>query len=111
MRPSLLVCYPLLRIDIPQRRTNKARHWATAPYVGWIRRFIFFNRMRHPDVLGADGINAFLTYLAAERQVSAGTQSQACSALLFLYSKVLGRPLAEVGAIVRTKHPRHLPVV
>ena len=72
------------------RAALRAHHYSPRTedaYVGWIRCFIFFNRMRHPDVLGAEGINPFLTYLAADRQVSAGTQSQACSALLFLYSE------------------------
>ncbi len=39
--------------------------------------------MAEPD------INAFLTHLAADRHVSASTQNQALSALLFLYRVVL----------------------
>jgi len=56
-------------------------------------------------------VNAFLTYLATERRVSASTQSQACSALLFLYGDVLGTPLAGPGPVVRAKGPARLPVV
>lgn len=53
----------------------------------------------------------FLAHLATERRVSASTQSQACSALLFLYGEVLGRPLDDLGPVVRAKGPARLPVV
>ena len=39
--------------------------------------------------MGAEGINAFLTHLAVERNVAASTQTQALSAILFLYKHVL----------------------
>ena len=61
--------------------------------------------------MGADEVAAFLSHLAADRRVSASTQNQACSALLFLYCEVLGRPLPELGSIVRAKRPQRLPVV
>ncbi len=38
-------------------------------------------------------VNAFLTHLAVEAQVSASTQNQALSALLFLYRELLERDL------------------
>ncbi len=41
---------------------------------------------------------AFLTHLAIAGQVSAKTQNQAFSALLFLYKDVLGTPLGDVDA-------------
>ncbi len=56
-------------------------------------------------------INAFLTRLAVKEQVSASTQNQALSALLFLYRHVLGRPIGDVGAVVRARRPTRLPVV
>ena len=56
-------------------------------------------------------MNAFLAHLATERRVSASTQNQACSALLFLYGEVLGRPLDDLGHVVRAKGPARLPVV
>ena len=53
----------------------------------------------------------FLAHLATERRVSASTQSQACSALLFLYGEVLGKPLNDLGPVIRAKGPARLPVV
>lgn len=54
-------------------------------YVAWIKRFIFFSWKRHPAEMGEPENNAFLTHLAVKEHVSASTQNQALSALLFLY--------------------------
>ena len=56
-------------------------------YVDWIKRFIWFQGKRHPKDMGAREIEAFLTHLAVKGKVSASTQNQAKSALLFLYEK------------------------
>ncbi|MGZ8153027.1 MAG: site-specific integrase [Methylovulum sp.] len=56
-------------------------------YVQWIKRFILFNGKRPPAELGAAEVEAFLTHLAVDGHVSASTQSQALSALLFLYKE------------------------
>ena len=80
-------------------------------YVGWIRRFILFHGKRHPDEMGENEIAAFLSHLAVERNVAAATQTQALSALLFLYGSVLGRDLATIDGIVRARVPRRLPTV
>ena len=80
-------------------------------YTGWIRRFIVANGRRHPKELGAREVEAFLTRLATETNVSAATQNQALSALLFLYREVLGLDLPWMEDVVRAKRPRRLPVV
>jgi integron integrase len=56
-------------------------------------------------------INAFLTYLAVKKNVSASTQNQALSALLFLYRHVLGREIGDLGEVIRARKPKRLPVV
>jgi integron integrase len=80
-------------------------------YVHWIRRFIFFNGLRHPAELGAEHLSAFLSALAVKDRVAASTQNQALAALLFLYRKVLGRDLPWLDDLVRAKRPARLPVV
>ena len=60
--------------------------------------------------MGSAEVNAFLTHLAVEGQVSASTQNQALSALLFLYRELLERDLDRKG-VVRARKPRRLPVV
>lgn len=58
-------------------------------YVDWSRRFTLFHAKRHPQDMGVEEVTAFLTHLAAERNVSASTQNQAKAALLFLYGQIL----------------------
>jgi integron integrase len=60
--------------------------------------------------MGARQVEQFLTHLAVERHVSASTQTQALSAILFLYQKVLEIELASIDAL-RAKRPKRLPVV
>jgi site-specific recombinase XerD len=86
------------------RRTEKT-------YVQWIRRFIRFNGGRHPRQLAAPEVERFLTMLANERHVSASTQNQALSALLFLYREVLSVDLPWMDDIQRAKRPVRVPVV
>ncbi len=86
------------------RRTEKA-------YVGWIRRFILFHARRHPAEMGAAEITAYLTHLATHRRVSASTQNQALSSLLFLYREVLEKEVEGLDRMVRAKRPVRLPTV
>lgn len=74
------------------REAIRTRHYSLrteSAYVGWIKRFIFFHGKRHPIAMGAKEVGQFLSALAVQKQVSAATQSQALSALLFLYREVL----------------------
>jgi integron integrase len=79
-------------------------------YVSWYKRYVKYHGLRHPLDLGKDGIEDFLNYLASERNVAAGTQNQAFSALLFLYKEVLNMDMEGVNA-TRAKHKKKLPVV
>jgi integron integrase len=80
-------------------------------YVAWIRRFILFHNKRHPKEMGHAEVEAFLTSLAVNGQVSASTQNQALSALLFLYCYVLQQELEGPLDAVRAKRSRYLPTV
>ena len=96
------------------RNSIRSRHYSLRTeqsYSHWIRRFILFHGKRHPDEMGEKEISQFLTDLAVNRKVSASTQNQALSALLFLYTQVLGQKLDWLDDVVRAKRPRRLPVV
>lgn len=80
-------------------------------YLSWIRRFVAFHRYRDPALLGSPEVRRFLGHLALDSRVSASTQNQAFSSLLFLYREVLRRPLSDLDAIPRAKGPARLPVV
>jgi len=96
------------------RQAIRVRHYSLRTeeaYVGWVRRFILYHGKRHPLEMGAAEINAFLTHLAVEGHVSASTQNQAFSALLFLYQKVPDVDPGRIAGVVRAVRPKRLPVV
>lgn len=80
-------------------------------YVDWIRRFILFHKKRHPAEMGKEEIEAFLTHLAVDGNVSASTQSQAKAALLFLYQRVLKQDVEWMKDVVSAKQPQRMPTV
>jgi integron integrase len=91
----------------------RVRHYSIRTeeaYSAWIRRYIQFHR-RHPRDLDGDDLNRFLTHLAEEGRVSASTQNQAKSALLFLYRHVLKMKLEWLDEVVCARKPRRLPTV
>lgn len=96
------------------RAAIRTRHYSLRTeqaYCHWIKRFVIYHGKRHPLDIGAAEIEAFLSHLATERDVSASTQNQALAALLFLYKNVLDRDLPWLDGITRAKHSQHLPTV
>jgi integron integrase len=104
-KPSLLAAvHRTIRLKHFSPRTERA-------YVAWVRRFVRFHSLRHPRELGAQDVTSFLSSLASDRGVSASTQNQALSALLFLYRDVLAMPVGWLAGLVRAKRPARVPVV
>lgn len=104
---------PLKLLDQVRDRI-RVKHYSIrteTQYVQWIKRFILFHNKRHPQEMGTAEVEAFLTHLAVDGHVSASTQNQALSALLFLYKEVLGIDLPWLNNVVRAKQPQRLPVV
>jgi site-specific recombinase XerD len=66
------------------RFLHYSKHTGTS-YVHWIRRYILFHNKRHPKEMGGEELSSFLNYLANKENVSASTQNQALSAIIFLY--------------------------
>ncbi len=96
------------------REALRSRHYSRRTeetYCLWVKRFIYFHKIRHPAEMAEPEINAFLTHLAVKDRVSASTQTQALSALLFLYRHVVGREIGDLGEVIRARKPRHIPVV
>jgi len=92
-----------LQVRHDARRTVKT-------YEQWLRKFLHFLAMRHSRTRGSAEVNAFLSHLAVNLQVSPSTQNQALAALLFLYRDLLEMVL-ELEGVVRARTPRRLPVV
>ena len=96
------------------RSAVRTRHYSRRTentYVHWVRRFIVFHGKQHPSTLGAPAVASFLAWLATARRVSASTQNQALSALLFLYRHVLGIDIGAIEQVPRAKVPHRVPVV
>ena len=85
-------------------RTQKA-------YVRWVVKYIRYHKYRRPETMGEPEISAFLTHLAVDLDLSASTQNQAASAIVFLYREVLGQDVDWLADIVRAKRSRTLPIV
>jgi site-specific recombinase XerD len=79
----------------------------------WIKCYVHFHQMRCREDLaeGEHKIEAFLTDLAVQGKVAASTQNQAMNALVFLYKKVLAKPLDERIDAVRAERKVNVPVV
>ncbi|MDZ7765835.1 MAG: site-specific integrase [Melioribacteraceae bacterium] len=80
----------VLRRERYSKKTEEA-------YTKWIREFIIYHNKQHPKKLSKKHIENFLTHLAVDRQVAPSTQTQALSALVFLYKKVLDGRVRMVG--------------
>lgn len=96
------------------RARARLRHLSYATersYVGWIKRYIKFHNLQHPQELGEKHIALFLTSLATQGKVSASTQNQALNALAFLYKEVLQINLGDFSKFLRAKKSKFIPVV
>lgn len=105
--PLLEQCRQLMRTKHMSIRTEES-------YLRWIEQFLLFHKEArgawvHPSEMGGEQISQFLTALAVKRKVSASTQNQAFSALLFLYKQVLKQEVT-IDA-VRARRPERVPVV
>ncbi len=105
---------PAKKLLDPVREMIRRKHYARSTektYVLGIKRFILFHQKRHPLEMGEREIEAFLTSLAIQRNVSASTQNPAFNASLFLYRHMLHKELEESIQAVRAKRPQRLPTV
>jgi integron integrase len=93
-----------IRLRHYSRRTEEA-------YTHWIRAYIVFHGKVHPERLCAGDVTSFLSWLAERRRVSASTQNQALSAVLFLYRAVLHLDIGPIDHVPRASTPEHIPVV
>lgn len=80
-------------------------------YASWIRKFQAFTASKSPASLSSDDVRLFLTNLAVKHKVSASTQNQALSALLFMFRNILKEDPGYLQDVVWAKRSRYIPVV
>ena len=122
-RPLATLRYAAVSSSAPRRWLAREAGPPTPPKPRLLDRVRAAVRARHgsrrteeayvacPAEMGAPEITRFLTALAVEGKVAASTQTQALSALLFLYRHVLALDLPWLEGVVRAKRPQRLPIV
>lgn len=79
-------------------------------YLFWIKRFIRFHGLQHPETMGSMEVESFLSHLVLQANASASTQRVALNALVFLYREFLGKPLDDLK-FEQSRKPVKLPTV
>src|SRR5262245_44722384 len=92
-------------------RTKHYSYRTEQTYKDWVKRYILFHNKRHPGEMGVPEIQAFLSHLATRKNVSASTQNQALSAILFLYRNVLLKSVDIPSDLIRAEKSKTLPTV
>ena len=96
------------------RNSIRLKHYSyrtEQAYSLWVKQFIHFHKLRHPNEMREPEIEEFLSYLALQKNVAPSTQNQALNALIFLYRHVLDIELKPLKSITRAKKKQKLPVV
>lgn len=91
-------------------RARRLAYRTEKTYCTWIKDFIHFHQLKHPRTLAAPDVDAYLSYLAVERQVAINTQKTALNAIVFMYDKFLNLEIGQLN-FVCSRRPRTLPVV
>ncbi|ANP79089.1 phage integrase N-terminal SAM-like domain-containing protein [Vibrio sp. 10N.222.54.B12] len=76
------------------RKTIKA-------YCYWIKYFIHFHKLKHPEQMHAAEVVSFLSHLANQQKVAINTQKVALNALAYLYNQFI-KQLLKSGSDIRT---------
>lgn len=80
-------------------------------YCRWVRKWIAFHGLRHPERMGAREVVEFLNHLAVNERVAESTQQQALCAIVFLYKRVLNKELGDLEGLRRARARPRLPLV
>lgn len=80
-------------------------------YTHWVNRFLSFNTTRTTSVIDDQSVISYLSYLAAERGLSAATQALALNSISFYFKTVLLQELGDVSLFIKAKKRHKLPVV
>ncbi|RLQ18780.1 phage integrase N-terminal SAM-like domain-containing protein [Vibrio sp. SBT000027] len=85
------------------RKTIKA-------YCYWVKYFIHFHKLKHPEQMHAAEVVSFLSHLANQQKVAINTQKVALNALAYLYNQFIKQPLGDLGFSYATRS-RKIPSV
>jgi len=116
----MITTLPPQTTEKPKRLRDQFREWMVfhhysprtiETYIGWVLKFVLWSGKRDPLTMGAVEVNAYLSHLANDIHVTAGTQAQALNALVRFYDGCIGKPLGDLGKFAYASKPSRLPVV
>lgn len=91
------------------RSQNKS--WATEKtYVGWVKRYLHFHKLRDPLTMNASHVGEFLTDLAVNKHCGPNTQATALNAIVYFYKQFLKHPIDDIP-FEYARNKRKVPVV
>ena len=74
-------------------RAEKLSSRTVRTYQHWISQYLAYNDLKNPRYLSEKNVRDFLRYLMKRLSLSRAKLNQAKEALLFLYEKVLQKPI------------------
>jgi len=94
-------CQPGLSTELAE--AVRIQHLSTRTshtYQHWITQYLAYFDLKSPKMLSEQNVKEFLRYLVKNMSLSRARLNQAREALVFLYEKVLKKPLkrTEIGA-------------
>ena len=110
--PSKIQKQPVKLLDQLRARMREQglAYTTEKTYIHWIKSFIRFHRMRHPQEMGATEVDAFLSYLALHQNIAPATQAIVLNALIFLYQRFYSKDLGELN-FRRARPKKRIPEV
>lgn len=102
---------PFLEYIADFMRTRRYARRTIDTYLYWIKFYILHNKKRHPNALGDQEVEQFLSFLSNQRNVAVKTQATALNALSFLYKHIIQRPLSLQLNFNKARVAQKLPVV
>lgn len=104
-KPKLL---EQMRIDL--RRKHYSQN-TEKTYLYWVRYYIHFHQLQHPNDLNHSHIEKFLNYLAVNKHVSGTTQNQALNTIVYLYRQVLKQDVGDLDYLRNVRTYKNIPTV
>lgn len=79
-------------------------------YCTWILDYIRYHGRRHPESMGAEHIEQWLSHLANQRGVAVNTQKTALNAVVFLYKRFMQKDIGDIS-FKQANKGRRVPTV
>ena len=91
-------CLPGLSSELEEAVRNQHLSTRTSqPYRHWISQYLAYYDLKSPKLLTEKNVSDFLRHVTKSMSLSRARLNQAKAALIFLYEKVLHKPLKQTS--------------